>query len=117
MRGVSLSNHIGTGDDPCGAIQAYVEIPPGEQIQVVFVLGAADSEQQARDFLAQSNGVDGARRVLEDVWDMWKHNLGGIHVETPDPSVNLLVNHWLLYQTLACRFWGRSGYSSVCYLS
>jgi cellobiose phosphorylase len=41
---------------------------------------------------------------------MWKRNLGGIHVDTPDPSVNLLVNHWLLYQTLACRFWGRSGF-------
>jgi cellobiose phosphorylase len=110
MRGVSLSNHVGTGGDPCGAIQAYVEIPPGEQVQVVFVLGAADSEQQARAFLAQSSGVDGARRVLEDVWDMWKRNLGGIYVETPDASVNLLVNHWLLYQTLACRFWGRSGF-------
>ena len=110
MRGASLSNHIGTGDDPCGAIQAYVEIPPGEQIQVVFILGAADSEQQAHTFLAQSSGVDGARRVLEDVWDTWKRNLGGIHVDTPDASVNLLVNHWLPYQTLACRFWGRSGF-------
>ena len=40
----------------------------------------------------------------------WKRNLGGVYVETPDASVNLLVNHWLLYQTLACRFWGRSGF-------
>ncbi len=48
--------------------------------------------------------------MLEEVWEFWKHNLGGIHVETPDASVNLLVNHWLLYQTLACRFWGRSGF-------
>ncbi|MFA6133277.1 MAG: glucoamylase family protein [Phycisphaerae bacterium] len=105
-----LSNRVGGGVDPCAAIQAYIDIPPDEQAQVVFVLGAADSEQQARSLLAQHGNVDGARRVLEEVWEFWKRNLGRVYVETPDASVNLLVNHWLLYQTLACRLWGRSGF-------
>jgi cellobiose phosphorylase len=105
-----LSNRVGSGADPCAAIQAYVDIPPGEEAHVVFVLGAADSEHQARSLLAQHGGVDGARRVLEEVWEFWKRNLGGVYVETPDASVNLLVNHWLLYQTLACRMWGRTGF-------
>jgi cellobiose phosphorylase len=105
-----LSNRVGSGVDPCAAIQAYVDIPPQEQAQVVFVLGAADNENQARSLLAQHGGVAGARRVLEEVWEFWKRNLGGIYVETPDVSVNLLVNHWLLYQTLGCRIWGRSGF-------
>jgi cellobiose phosphorylase len=105
-----LSNRVGSGVDPCAAIQAYIDIPPDEQAQVVFVLGAADSEHQARALLAQYGDVDGARRVLEEVWEFWKRNLGGVYVETPDVSVNLLVNHWLLYQTLSCRFWGRSGF-------
>jgi cellobiose phosphorylase len=105
-----LSNRVGSGVDPCAAIQAYVDIPPGEEAHVVFVLGAADSEHQARSLLAQHGGVDGARRVLEEVWEFWKRNLGGVYVETPDVSVNLLVNHWLLYQTLACRMWGRTGF-------
>jgi cyclic beta-1,2-glucan synthetase len=105
-----LSNRVGSGVDPCAAIQAYVDVPPDDQVQVVFVLGAADNEHQARTMLAQHGNVDGARRVLEEVWEFWKHNLGGIYVETPDASVNLLVNHWLMYQTLACRMWGRSGF-------
>jgi cyclic beta-1,2-glucan synthetase len=105
-----FSNRVGSGVDPCAAIQAYVDIPPGEEVQVVFVLGAADSEHQARSLLAQHGNVDGARRVLEEVWESWKRNLGGVYVETPDASVNLLVNYWLPYQTLACRLWGRSGF-------
>ncbi len=110
MKRKELSNRVGSGADPCAAIQAYVDIPPGEQAHVVFVLGAADNEHQARTMLAQYGNVDGARRVLEEVWEFWKHNLGGIYVETPDASVNLLVNHWLPYQTLASRLWGRSGF-------
>ncbi|MCC7144866.1 MAG: hypothetical protein IT443_00315 [Phycisphaeraceae bacterium] len=105
-----LSNRVGAGVDPCAAIRAYVDIPPEEQVQVVFVLGAADNEHQARSLLAQHGSVDGARRVLEEVWESWKRNLGGVYVQTPDASVNLLVNHWLLYQTLASRLWGRSGF-------
>ena len=33
-----------------------------------------------------------------------------MHVETPDPAVNFLANGWLLYQTLACRMWARTGF-------
>ncbi len=110
MHRKELSNRVGSGVDPCAAIQAYVDIPPGEEAQVVFVLGAADNEDQARSLLAQHGNVDGARRVLEEVWEFWKRELGGVYVETPDASVNLLVNHWLPYQVLACRLWGRSGF-------
>ena len=33
-----------------------------------------------------------------------------VYVETPDASVNFLANGWLVYQTLACRMWARSGF-------
>ena len=110
LRREHLSNRVGSALDPCAAIMAPFDIPPGEQIQLVFVLGAAQSEEEARNLLRQQGGVGGARQALEEVWRFWRQQLGGIYVETPDRSIDFLVNHWLLYQILSARFWGRSGF-------
>jgi cellobiose phosphorylase len=110
LRRQRLSNRVGAGLDPCAALQAYLDIPPGQERQVVFLLGAAGSEHEAHALLQRFNSPDAAQRAQEAVWEFWKRLLGGAYVETPDPAVNFLVNYWLLYQTLSSRFWGRSGY-------
>jgi cyclic beta-1,2-glucan synthetase len=110
LRREHLSNRVGAGLDPCAAILAPFVIQPGDQIRVVFSLGATHGEEEARDLLRRQGGVNGARQSLEEVWQFWQRQLGGIYVETPDASVNFLVNHWLLYQVLSARFWGRTGF-------
>jgi len=105
-----LSNRVGAGLDPCAAIQAFLTVPARQERQVVFLLGGARSESHMRDILSRYGSTDGARVALETVWDFWKNLLGGVYVETPDHAVNLLTNYWLLYQTVASRFWGRSGF-------
>ncbi|MCY3022652.1 MAG: hypothetical protein NTW87_27040 [Planctomycetota bacterium] len=110
LRRQRLSGAMGAGLDPCAAVQVYVEVPAGQERQVVFTLGAAQNEEEARDLLRRFSGKGGARQALEAVWQFWKHLTGGVHVETPDSAVNHLLNNWLLYQVTACRFWGRSGF-------
>ncbi|MFZ2655318.1 MAG: glucoamylase family protein [Victivallales bacterium] len=105
-----LSNRVGPALDPCAAIQAYVSIPPGQERHVVFILGGANSKDEARSIIQKYSYRVGAWQALEKIWDSWKHCLGAINVETPDTALNLLVNNWLLYQVMACRIWGRSGF-------
>jgi cellobiose phosphorylase len=96
--------------DPCGAIQVAFELAHGEEREIVFTLGAGQGGDDAGNLARRFRGSAAARRALEEVWQYWKHTLGAVQVETPDASLNVLTNGWLLYQTLACRLWARTGY-------
>ncbi len=105
-----LSGRLGAGLDPCAALQVGVDLAVDEVREVVFVLGAAGSLDEVRTLCRRFAAVEGARHALEHVWQHWNHLLGAVQVETPDPTVNLLANGWLVYQTIACRMWARSGF-------
>jgi cellobiose phosphorylase len=76
----------------------------------VYVFGAARDTGEARQFIQRFGGRASARQALEAVWEHWNRTLGAVNVDTPDPALNVLANGWLVYQTLSCRLWGRSGY-------
>jgi len=91
-------------------MQVHVALNAGEEKEISFTLGAAPSEEQARQLVQQHHSTAAAQRALEGVWHYWSRTLGVLYVETPDASVNFLANGWLLYQTLACRMWARTGF-------
>jgi cyclic beta-1,2-glucan synthetase len=105
-----LSGQTGASLDPCAALQVPFDLASGQEREFVFILGAGRDADEARHLVRRFGGAIGARHALEGVWDFWKRTLGVVHAETPDPAVNFLVNGWLEYQTLSCRYWGRSGY-------
>ena len=105
-----LSNKVGAALDPCAAIQVVFELAEGEEREVIFRLGDGQSINDARKLLQRCRGTAAAHEALEKVRQYWQHTLGAVQVETPDTSLNVLVNGWLVYQTLACRLWARSGY-------
>jgi cellobiose phosphorylase len=110
MRQAHLSGRTGAGFDPCAAMQAEIELADGQERDLVFVLGAGDSAEEAGRLIRRFGSSAGARLALESVWEFWKQTLGVVHAETPDPALDLLVNGWLEYQALAGRYWARSGY-------
>ncbi|MDP1707947.1 MAG: glucoamylase family protein [Gammaproteobacteria bacterium] len=110
MRRKRLSGRTGADLDPCAAIQARIELAAGQEREIVFVFGAARDAGEARQFIQRFGARAGARQALEAVWEHWNHTLGTVNVDTPDPALNVLANGWLVYQTISCRLWGRSGY-------
>ena len=110
LRRIRLSGRVGAGFDPCAAMQVQVPLDDGQEKDIIFIIGAAASEDQARHLVYRFRGIDNAHRALEGVWHYWSRTLGAVYVETPDPAVNFLANGWLIYQTLACRMWARTGF-------
>ncbi|MFZ0791229.1 MAG: cyclic beta 1-2 glucan synthetase, partial [Chromatiaceae bacterium] len=107
-----LSGRVGGGLDPCAALQVPFDLGEGQEREIVFRLGLGGTPggEDVASLAQRFRGAEAARRALEAVWHYWSHTLGAVQVETPDESLNVLTNGWLLYQTLACRMWGRSGY-------
>jgi cyclic beta-1,2-glucan synthetase len=110
MTRLRLSGKVGPALDPCAAIQIPFELADNEECEIIFRLGVGSDAGAAASLARQFRGHVAARSALESVWQYWNHTLGAVQVETPDQSINMLANGWLLYQTLACRIWARSGY-------
>ncbi|HXE38026.1 MAG TPA: glucoamylase family protein [Azonexus sp.] len=110
MQRAHLSGRVGVGLDPCAALQVAFELADGQEREIVFRLGVGRNAEDAGQLVQRFRGAMVARQTLETVRQHWHRTLGAVQVSTPDPAVNVLANGWLVYQTLACRIWARSGY-------
>ena len=110
LKRARLSGKAGAGLDPCGAMQVAFDLADGQERETSFRLGAGRSIAEVHDLIFRFRRADASRVALSAVHEFWNRTLGAINVDTPDPAVNTMANGWLLYQTLGCRFWGRTGF-------
>ncbi len=108
-KSVRLSQQTGAGFDPCLALQCDITLAVGQSTDVVVMLGVGGNVSAARELLVRyrSRSFDD---VLSAVRTYWQDTLGTVQVKTPDRAFDIMMNGWLLYQTLACRMWARSGF-------
>ena len=86
-----------------------VELKPNDTVEIVFFLGEAATKTEALSLISRYRAAD-LDSVLHAVTQHWDEVLGIVAVKTPDRSMDILLNSWLLYQTLACRIMARSAF-------
>jgi cellobiose phosphorylase len=106
--GGMLEGPVGAGLDPCLVLQLACELPPGGTVDCAFLLGDADGRGAAAELVERYRAPGAIEAALAEVTAYWRETLGAVRVETPEPAIDLMVNGWLLYQSMSCRLWGRS---------
>ncbi|HRB02122.1 MAG TPA: protein ndvB, partial [Ilumatobacteraceae bacterium] len=105
--GHQLQGAAGAGLDPCAALQTSIQLASGERAQIVVALGQADSLDSARELIGRTRAANHDDTLLA-VGAWWNDVQGTVEVHTPDRSMDILLNGWLVYQTVACRLWARA---------
>ncbi len=107
---VGLSGTVQAGLDPCAAIMLHLDLPPGEEEEIFFLLGEERDYASSLSLIERYKNPKHVQSAWEAVHTKWEDLLGAIQVKTPEPAMDLLLNRWLLYQSLSCRFWGRTAF-------
>jgi len=110
MERTRLSRQTGAGLDPCAALQVKLKLAPGERTEISCMLGQAPSIEQVHTMILAYRDNLTLESALRQTQAWWEGRLGTIQVHTPELAADFLINRWLLYQSLSCRIWGRSGF-------
>ncbi|PRQ07167.1 GH36-type glycosyl hydrolase domain-containing protein [Enhygromyxa salina] len=110
LRRIGLSGEVLLGSDPCAVLQVEVELGPGADTQLHFVFGEAEDRSSALGLARRYRDPALVREAREQVDHHWDRLLSAVEVHSPDPGFDLMVNRWLLYQSVSSRLWGRTGF-------
>ena len=105
---IGLASAVNAGLDPCAVIQLHVDLAPGAIEEVFFLIGEGASRTESLALIGRIQSLAQVETVWQSVQKQWDDILNTITVETPDPSMDLMLNRWLMYQTISCRLWGRT---------
>lgn len=105
-----LREASGATVDSCAALQSTLFMESGSSIDIYYLVGEAESEQEARELINKYRDVEVLESSLTEIRDFWEHKLNRVKVQTPLAELDLLANGWLQYQNIACRMWARSGF-------
>lgn len=105
---IGLASAVNAGLDPCAAIQLHVDLAPGTSEEVFFLIGEGANRVESLGLIGKFQAEGQIEVTWQAVQRQWDDILNTITVETPDPGMDLMLNRWLLYQTLSCRLWGRT---------
>ncbi len=107
---VALSGNISSAHDPCAAMNHIIWLSPGEEKEITYLLGQGKDEQDAKRLVHKYQKIEQVEAAFSRSTRFWSGVTTSIQVKTPEPSFDLLLNQWLLYQSASCRFFGRSAF-------
>ena len=110
LKRTSLNNENSLGKNPCIAYEIEVEIESLSEKEIIFTLGAEETIIDSKNVAYKYSKIQNCKQELEKVKNYWKEELGKVQVKTPLESLNIMLNGWVIYQTLESRLIGKTGF-------
>jgi cellobiose phosphorylase len=99
-----------TKDDPFSGLTTDLKIGVNETQEMSFVVGLGENATAADKYLADYNDNARVERERKTQITQISSILDGLKVATPDPSLDVMLNTWLPYQSYYAHFLARSGF-------
>ena len=110
LKKARLSNVTGAGYDPCLACNTKISLKPDEEIELIVLFGQKEGIENIKAVINRFKDISYADNSLVEVKNFWRDLLHRVQVKTPDKTMDIMLNGWLMYQTLACRYWARTAF-------
>lgn len=107
---LGLTGNVSPGFDPCAVVQNLIWLAPGETKEVTFLLGQGEDRDNAIELIQEFQDIQNIEKAYRRSIKKWEEILGTIEVKTPEKTMDIMLNTWLLYQSLSCRMWGRTAF-------
>ena len=101
---------FGRFGDAVAALGGDITLAPGEEVEYHYVLCIGDDQDGVRETLDALRAPGAAAACFPTSKAWWGDLLSPTAVNTSRPDFDLLNNHWLPYQAVSGRLWGRTGY-------
>ena len=97
-------NELNFNSNCCGALQAYIDLAPGETKEIIYILGKANTAESAviLDEYKTAGIVD---KEIDELKKFWHTRLDNFSVETPSEEFNNMINVWNAYQCFITFIW------------
>jgi len=105
-----LSKKQGKGNDPIAGLQVDINLKPGEEKTLIFILGETSDRKETDRLIKKYSKVSEADKALAETKAFWNNLLGELEVKTPDDAFNFMANTWFKYQAISGRIWARTAY-------
>ncbi len=108
------SNEPSPRGNGIGSLCHELELAPGEERQLVFVLGTVEAETELDRVCSAFCDPADVETAFEKLGEDWAAYLSRLTVETPDPELDAMVNFWNQVQCRTTLHWSRfvSGYET-----
>jgi cellobiose phosphorylase len=105
-----LTGGFGKFNDASAALGGDFTLAPGATFRCHYLIAIGCDTAEVLSLIDRHKDSAAPQRILARSDEFWRSLFAPTHVATQREDVDLLTNHWLPYQAVSGRLWGRTGY-------